>query len=431
MKTLCVSPAVVEKDAVEQQTLMLFDLALGGHHGAYLKRIVEYGHTQPSISRIYVVVTPAFLTVHADVVAFFSQYEKNTFELIAITSAESKQLENRRGAWGRLNRNLVEWSLFCRYAKRLAVTQALLMYLDTCEVPLTLGLSAPCPFSGIYFRPSFYYGDFEARSPSKSAALQRWRNRFTLKRLLSHPQLTHLFCLDTFAAKRLSQTDYGDKAIYLPDPTDYAAVEEGSVKTLRERLNISPNRKVFLLFGALDARKGIYQLLEAIHQISEELCQQMCLILAGKTDETEQAKIQSAVQHLLGQKPVQIVEQYEFIPDSLSAAYFQLADVVLAPYQQHVGMSGILLTAAAAGKPVLSSHYGLMGQLTHTYELGLTVDSTSSKCIAQGLEQCISKSEKELFNAQKQTSFSEQHHPRHFSQTIFQHISQNHILQKI
>lgn len=401
---------------------MLFDLALGGHHGAYLKQLVEHGCAQPSITRICVVVTPDFLTVHADVVKFFSQFNKSALKLITITQAEANQLIGKRGAWGRFNRTLAEWLFFCRYAKQLGATQAVLMYLDTYEVPLTLRGKAPCSFSGIYFRPSFHYSEFKDQLPTWRSSLQARRNRFTLERLLAHPQLTHLFCLDPFATKRLAHAGHEQKAIYLPDPVDYCAAPSNLVGQLREQLNVWPNRRVFLLFGALDSRKGIYQLLEAIHHLDGATCQQMCLVLAGKTDPDEQVHIQMIVQQRLREKPIQIIEQYEFIPNRLSSAYFQLADIVLAPYQHHVGMSGILLTAAAAGKPVLSSCHGLMGQLTRIYELGLTVEAQFPEAIARGIVQCLNKPTQALCDPSRQKALVKQHDPEHFSQTIFQYI---------
>lgn len=401
---------------------MLFDLALGGHHGAYLKQVVEQGCAQPSIERICVVVRPDFLTVHADVAEFFSQFNPSALEMITLTQTETEQLVGKRGAWGRFNRNLIEWSLFCRYAKQLGATHAILMYLDTCEIPLTLSAKAPCSFSGIYFRPSFHYSEFEDRLPTWRSSLQQRRNRFTLERLLAHPQLTHLFCLDPFATKRLAHAGHEQKAIYLPDPIDYCAAPSNLVRQLREQLNVWPNRRVFLLFGALDSRKGLYQLLEAIHHLDGTTCQQICLVLAGKADIDEQVHIQTLVQQLRNEKPIQIIEQYEFIPNRLSSAYFQLADVVLAPYQHHVGMSGILLTAAAAGKPILSSCYGLMGQLTRIYELGLTVEAQFPEAIARGIGQCLSRPAQTLCDPNRQKALVEQHDPEHFSQTIFQHI---------
>ena len=48
-------------------------------------------------------------------------------------------------------------------------------------------------------------------------------------------------------------------------------------------------------------------------------------------------------------------------------------------------MSAVLVRAAAAGKPVLSSDYGLMGQLVKTQQLGQAVDAESPVAVADAL----------------------------------------------
>ncbi|NJN73985.1 MAG: glycosyltransferase [Limnothrix sp. RL_2_0] len=89
-------------------------------------------------------------------------------------------------------------------------------------------------------------------------------------------------------------------------------------------------------------------------------------------------------------KPLQIITRYEFIPDSEVHAYFQIADVVLALYLRHIGMSGILLLAAESGTPVLSTDYGLMGEIVRQYKLGATVNSGNPIEIAQKFRQIVS-----------------------------------------
>jgi glycosyltransferase involved in cell wall biosynthesis len=121
-------------------------------------------------------------------------------------------------------------------------------------------------------------------------------------------------------------------------------------------------------------------------------------------------------------QPIQIVECYDFVRDEDVSGYFELADIVLAPYQRHVGMSGILLLAAAAGKPVLSSNYGLMGELVRRYHLGLTVNSTILSEITEGLVRCLLEAPEGLGDRTKMRSFVEQNSAKHYASTIFQYL---------
>jgi glycosyltransferase involved in cell wall biosynthesis len=82
---------------------------------------------------------------------------------------------------------------------------------------------------------------------------------------------------------------------------------------------------------------------------------------------------------------VQVVHRDGFVTDDEMHALFGCASLVLMPYQRHVGSSGVLVRAAAAGVPVLCQRYGMLGQLVEDRRLGLTVDTGSPEAIAAGL----------------------------------------------
>lgn len=401
---------------------MLFDLALGGHHGNYIRHLLEFWVDQQLSGYLDIVVVPDFLRVHAEVAAWIATLDRPEIRLLPITNQEADSLPPRNSGINRTLRNFQEWKLFGKYAATLRSDQALLMYFDTCELPIALGLSSPCPFSGIYFRPTFHYADFASDPLSRQEKLQQWREKAILNRVLKHPQLHTLFCLDPFAVKQLAQWSQTTTVVPLADPVDPHPSPHLPVETLRDRLGLQAGRMVFLLFGALDGRKGIAQILDAISLLPPDLCQRLCLLLAGATSATEQALIQPKIERLRQTHPVQVIEHYQFISEEDVSSYFQLADVVLATYQRHVGMSGILLLAAAAGKPVLSSNYGLMGELVRRYSLGIAVDSTVPVEIARGLTRCLSAAPETLGNPGAMQSFAEQNSAQHYARTIFQQL---------
>jgi glycosyltransferase involved in cell wall biosynthesis len=403
--------------------LMLFDLALGGHHGNYIQHLIEYVHKIEFCGKIDIVVLPQFLDVHKETITAISSHKYPEIKIIPISIEESKVLGLRQSGVDRALRNFREWKLFCKYAKALQTTHALIMYLDTCELPLTLGLHSPCPFFGIYFRPTFHYGLFSNHQLSWKEKFQQWRERITLGRILKHPQLQTVFCLDPFAVKEIASQQHSTKIVHLADPVQPYLSEKVDPKTLRKKLEIEQHRRIFLLFGALDERKGIYQFLEAIQLVSSELCQNLCLLLVGKTNAIEQANIQKKIAETRQFHTFQLVECYDFIPENEVPTYFQLADVVLAPYQRHVGMSGILLLAAAAGKPVLSSNYGLMGALIRHYKLGLAVDTTIPKEIAKALTRYLLESPNLFGDPSHMRVFAEQNSIDNYTSTIFQYLN--------
>jgi glycosyltransferase involved in cell wall biosynthesis len=375
-------------DDERNNRLMLFDLALGGHHGNYIRYLIDYWYEHNLSGSLFIVVLPEFLEVHQDVVEAISKYRHPQITIVTISEAEVENLNSRKTGFSRLRRNLQEWDLYCQYATSLQATTSLIMYLDTCEIPLFLGRASPCPFSGIYFRPTFHYIYFANYQSSWKNKLQQLREKLTLSRILRHPKLKTLFCLDPLAIKYLDRFSSRAKILHLPDPIEINRANPNTEK-IKANLEIEPDRKVFLLFGALDGRKGIYQLLDAILLLPDELGKKLCLLLVGGTSDREQNIIETKVKTITQHKPVQIIQCYQFIPESNVTAYFQLADFVLAPYQKHAGMSGILLQSAAADKVILSSDYGLMGEMVKRYQLGLSFDSTNPEKIMKALTRCL------------------------------------------
>ena len=134
------------------------------------------------------------------------------------------------------------------------------MYLDPYLLPLAVGMQSPCSVSGIYFRPTFHYPNFSNYTPSWKDWLQQWREKFILNRVLRHPQLKTLFCLDPFAVKHINNYESQVRAIHLPDPVLLQTQDELKLKTLREKLGIKNGKQVFRLKILLYCNWQIYVL---------------------------------------------------------------------------------------------------------------------------------------------------------------------------
>ncbi|WP_233222605.1 glycosyltransferase [Chroococcidiopsis sp. CCALA 051] len=409
---------------IKKRNLMLFDLSIFGHHAAYIKYLIQYWGDRQLADRLDVVVSPMFLEKHAEVVGLVAEYNQNNIQIVAISAAEDAALKSRNSKLKRAWRNFQEWQILCRYAKSLNASECLIMYLDTCQIPLALGFKSPCKLSGIYFKPTFHYSDFSSYVPYRKSFLQQHWEKTVIARMLKHPQLKTLFCLDPFVIKHLDRLNSHVAAVHLPDPVqvDRHVSEIIQPDLLKTKLSINANRQIFLLFGSFEAeRKGVYQTLEAISQLPSNLSAQICLLIVGNAYPPEQAAIQSQIERVQQSHPVQILTRFEYISEDTVQAYFQLADVVLAPYQRHIGMSGILLLAAAVQKPVLSSNYGLMGEMVKRYRLGLGVDSAIPSEIAQGLTRFLTDATS-LGDRNSMKQFAEQNTAEEYAKVIFQYV---------
>lgn len=429
-----------------QPRLLLFDLDYRGHHPGYLQHLLTYWIEQRPAGCLDVLVSQTFLEHHPQIVALANQLPDQSpdqspnqepdqapsrIRFVALTEREQAELVDsadlEQSFQGRVQRAFQEWRLLQHYTRQLGTTHCLLMYLDTVLLRLALGSNLPCPFSGIYFRPLFHYSQFANYQPVRRERLWQWRDRVCLARLLRSNQLQTLFCLDPLAVEALNQLDSQHRALYLPDPVQVTAQPDQDATSLRQSLGILPNRKICLLFGVLTERKGTHQLLAAIEKLPPALCEQLCLLLIGPIPADQQQWLEARVDQITTFRPVQIICRHEFVADHNVQPYFQLADLVLAPYQRHVGMSAILVRAAAAETPVLAADFGLMGEVTRRHHLGVTVDATDPDAIAIALEQLLSRSLDPIAldpiaNPAQMQQFAEQNRADRFASQIFQHL---------
>ncbi|PAX54868.1 glycosyl transferase family 1 [Brunnivagina elsteri CCALA 953] len=396
---------------------MLFSPWCYGHHPTYLRHLISYWCQWQLPGTLNIVVSGQFLEEHTDVVELQKKYDdRQSIKFVAITPQEQADLENATSGWGRA---FEQYKLISKYASLLKATQGLIIYFDSCQLPLVLGLKLPCPFSGIYYRPTFHYRLFVDSIPTWRERVQHLREQIFLWRLLHHPQFKTLFCLDPLAIEAIARLGNRDQVMHLPDPVKLEDSGENSPENLRVNLGIEPNRQIFLSFGRLsEGRKGVPQLVEAISLLSPDIQQNLCLLFVGEPNSKQLEAWLTPIRQL---DSLKIVTRYGYVPESEVNSYFQLADVVLAPYQRHVGMSGILLQAAAANKPVLSSDYGLMGEMIRRYRLGLAVDSTLPSEIAKGLTRFLLEAPDNLCDRTKMKGFAEQNSAERFARIIFKY----------
>jgi glycosyltransferase involved in cell wall biosynthesis len=399
--------------------LMIFSPWYYGHHPTYLRHLIHYWQEHQFVGTLNIVVMPTFLKKHRDILELTKKCQ--TIRLIPITQDEEFRLESAPSS---ISQAFVQHQLIVQYARRLNATQGLLMHFDSCQVPLVLGQKLPCPFSGIYYRPTFHYSSFSNYTSTWRERIQQLRERLFLFLLSVHPQFKTLFCLDPFAVAPINrQLNARVKAVHLPDPVRVADVSETDINHLKTQLGIEPDRKVCLIFGSLaEERKGTQRLLESLALLEHDLCKKLCILLVGEPFPDRQALLETWLIPVRQTLPVQVVTQFGYVSEPDIGLYLGLSDAILAPYLKHAGMSGILLLAAVAQKPVLSSNYGLMGEMVRQYCLGITVDTQSNHAIAQGLTRLLRSPSEAMCDREQMKLLAQQSSVERFASTIFQHL---------
>lgn len=402
--------------------LMIFELSVGGHYPEYISHIIYFWNEYQIKGHLDVVVSPLFLQQHGDVVGLIKELNLTNVKFTAITSTESDVLKPFNTGIDRNIRAWQEFGLMRKYANKLKCDRVFIPYIDNLQIPIVLNRLRGITYSGIYFRPSFHYQQVFQYKLTFRDRLQQWREKLTLSLLLRDPNLKTLFCLDSLAIEHINRLNNEQKAIYISDPVKIKVNSLSNVEQLKSNLKIESSRQICLLFGAMGKRKGLDKLLEAVVLLPRDLCRKLCILLVGKMSADLKEKYLNTIEQLSSNLSVQIIIIDRYIPEEQIQSYFQLTDVVLAPYQRHIGMSGIINRAAIARKPVLASNYGLMGEMTRRYRLGLTVDSTKAIEIAAGLTELLTKSPDIYCDFNLMEQYAAQNTPEQFANTIFKQI---------
>lgn len=362
--------------------LLLFDPYTGGHHAEHVRHVLrgwEVRFGGDADHRVTVAVAPDLLRAHPDLLQLGAGLHPR------VRFVEIADVEGLRGSL--LAAGLWHRRVLTQLIERLRPTHVLLLYLDHAQLALGLSLrfSFPLALSGILFRPSFHYGRFETTSPPLSEHVTRLRKRLVLRGALRNPHLTTVFTLDPSAVSDINALSTNTEAVALPDPIDPTTMGgAGSPAEIRAAYGVEEGRTLALLFGLLAERKGVFAVIEALRFLPDSVARHLTVLLAGAIRPEIRDRLYAAAEDV--DSPTQLVLHGAFVPDDEIQDLVRAADLILVPYQRHVGSSGVLIRAAAAGRPVLGQDYGIVGQQIREHSLGRTVDSTQPEVLAAALE---------------------------------------------
>ncbi len=352
--------------------LMIFEPYSGGHRPEYLCHLLRAWRDLHCPGRVILATSAGLLQEQPGLSG--GLLDGNWAEVVNFGDL-SKQGRPGLFSLGCRNARLLR-ALILRYKPK----RVLAMYFDHLQLGLAFGLrfDFDVRISGILFRPS--YG-----AHSRLLSQSWFRNKqkeFVLRLAASNRHTDALFSLDPRAISFLRHRGYR-KVIALPDPV--GRDEEQFTGDARARYGVGIHRRLWTLFGVLDERKGVIQSLQAIHHLDVPDVQRVCLLLMGLQSDELRTTIAPLTASAQGRGlQLIVVDKHVSMADIRQAV--ESSDLVLAPYQNHVGSSGVLLRAAAAGRPVLSQSFGLMGYNVRQHGLGLDVDTTNVRTLASAMQ---------------------------------------------
>ena len=360
--------------------IVVMDLYHRGHHRSYIEMVCRHWVDGGYKGTLHVLVNSSFVLAHPQFVSWVDSLRERGLRLCVLP--EVCEIPDSSGLSGLLRANTAHERAI-KEALSYQPEHILCMFFDHAQLAIRRldNLLRGVSVSGILFRPTLH-----EPATSIGSRISRFRKQLFLKRAIKSTCFNTLFSLDPDAVDSINGLVRKEIATFLPDGTDLLKPDVSPAE-LRAELDIPSSQKVLLLFGALSTHKGVVVALKSLSFLSPTIRQQVTLVLAGKVDSSEREMI---IQHIEAAKqdgPVILVD--EFVSEERMTAMFDMADIVLAPYQFHVGSSGVLIRAASASKPVVGSDYGMVGRTIKRHSLGATVDSTSAADIAQGIERIL------------------------------------------
>jgi glycosyltransferase involved in cell wall biosynthesis len=144
-------------------------------------------------------------------------------------------------------------------------------------------------------------------------------------------------------------------------PLDFHVTSKLSRQEARVKLNIKPEKKIILLFGAIRPYKGIDTAIAAFGKVLQEIPDAR-LVIAGKLWE-DWGRYRNQINSLHLEKHVDTFLDY--IPAEMVSVFFTAADLVLLPYHHFDSQSGVGAIAVSFRKPMIVSNVGGLPELVN------------------------------------------------------------------
>jgi glycosyltransferase involved in cell wall biosynthesis len=392
--------------------ILLFEDEAGGHRGQYVRQIIAYWLEQERPGRLTLSVPERFMKTHDEVVQLVRD---SGTDRLSIAPFPDEPLANGSAAVQRATGRLLQ-----REIDRHRPDHTLCMHFDRLQIPLATDLrfDFETRISGIYFRPAPQWSERRRASSTKEWVFLK-RKKLLLKRAMRNPHLHTLFSLNPYVLDTVQGMSRRVRIVALADGVPVKSGDPGNTH-IREDLGIESGRKLALLFGSITARKGSVQLLESLPRLPAGIQPRLAVAFVGRVHDDEREPLSTLVERVRSETAVQIVVDDRFVSEDEIQPILAAADLILLPYQHHLGSSGVLIRAAMAARPVLGSDFGLVGMHIKRHRLGAAVNATSPYAMARGMESWLEDPLSIPFDADRAREFAAANSAEAFSETLFE-----------
>ena len=147
-----------------------------------------------------------------------------------------------------------------------------------------------------------------------------------------------------------------------------------------DEIDISDTDVIILVYGYLDRRKGIPELLGAI--ADPRIPEHVKLLFVGHQDEYVQSLLDWPFPCMLRENG-RLIELNRVVSDQEEADAFHIAQIVWNYYPGNYGPSGVLVRAGLALKPVICTGEGYCGRIVSNMGMGIAIPEGNAEGIVQ------------------------------------------------
>lgn len=261
------------------------------------------------------------------------------------------------------------------------IEKVVLMEFDLYQAAIGQDKATDFDISGIWFRPYFRQTSVGLSFINKILfSFKKLQKKILLKTALRNKQLKRIMILnDQLTVDALNEATESKRFDYLADPVfDYPCYK---LENIREKYEIEEDKIIFLIFGYIDDRKNVTNILKAIELLPKNIQKQISLLVIGKTAESYTETLKKAIIHYTSES--QLIVRDDFVDNCEMEALFAQTDLVLRMNVNYFASSGIIGLSAKHNKPSIVSDYGILADLTEQYELGRLADPLNPTRISE------------------------------------------------
>jgi glycosyltransferase involved in cell wall biosynthesis len=187
----------------------------------------------------------------------------------------------------------------------------------------------------------------------------------------------------------VGRNGYPKQAWFLPDPWDPDEFPMWTQENARQRLLIPGDATVFLMFGALDERKGTDLFLKASQLVSQQPATRCLLFLfAGQMTPRIKLLFDECRQHSDGH--FRWLGNDERVPEHDISMYYYASDYLVCAYPPYFKVSSNTVTRAlAAGRPIIVPAHGVNATLIHEKQCGITFATKDRASLSAALREAV------------------------------------------